>query len=760
MFAACRVSMLLALAAGAAMPASDASASAIHPEDASLIAQGDPGEAARFGGFPSQNVTFLSQVSLAQIDPGSNAGNDIWGYVSPTGREIAIIGVESATGFVDVTDPVSPVILDTFSSPTSPWRDIKVLGSTAYVVSEGGGHIQIFDLSDVDNGNVINRGFTNFGGSSASHNIVINEDSGYIYRVGGGSNLGLRAYTVGTNGLPGSTNNPVQSLSQSNLYVHDAQIVTYDSGPYAGREIAFLCSGFGNGESDTALRIYDVTNKSSIVELGTVRYPGRRYAHQGWLSEDRRYFYLNDELDEGQSVNTTTMHIINVEDIENPFYVRGWSNGNTARDHNLYVKGNYIYASNYRSGLRIHDISDPENPVEVAWIDTFPSNNGRGFDGAWSNYPFFPSGNIIISDIQQGLIVVRPELETLGFDFIQPLGETIDPAGGQGVGAIITESGVELDDSTPELYLREPDGTVTTLPGSVNGSLASFTIPAGFRCLDTIEWWVEASSTEGERFGSPSVGGVQTFSATVATDEILVFDDSGESDPGWSVSGNATDGQWSRGIPVNADRGDPAADADGSGRAWLTDNSSANGGNSDVDNGQTVLTSPTIDASNGGTFRFSYWLNDVLTGEIGPEDFLQAEVSTNNGDSWTTILDERTPLNQWRTLSIEIGETIPASSQFRVRFIASETTPGDVLEAGIDAISLRSFECDQQQEPDCPADVNGDGGVTDSDFFAWVTVFTADPRSPQQADQCDVNRDSNCDDSDFFAWVTLFTQGC
>ncbi len=736
----------LVLAAGSA---------AAHPEaEALYLGKGDAGEEARLGLYPSQNVTFLSRVSVAQMDPGSADANDCWGYVSPTGREIAIIGLREATSFVDITDPVNPVILGTFSSPPSLWRDIKVLGDFAYVVTEGGGHIQIFELTDVDNGNVISRGFTSFGGSSATHNIVVNEDSGYLYRVGGGNDLGLRAYSVGANGLPGTATQPVQASVQSNLYVHDAQVVTYDSGPYAGREIAFLCSGFGNGGTSTSLRIFDVTNKSNIFQMGTIgAYPGRAYAHQGWLSEDRRYFYMNDEIDEGATRSTTTLHIINVEDLNNPVYVKSWTNGNTARDHNLYVKGNYIYAANYRSGLRIHDISDPENPVEVAWIDTYPaddSNQGSGgFDGAWSNYPFFPSGNVIISDIQQGLVVVRPELESLSFELLGGLGTFTEPTGGEAVFYAISENGVTLDASSVELVVAIEGGAEVRVPASsVAAGVASFTMPP-LDCFTSFTYRIEAETTAGALFASSEE------TAIVATGENFAFQDNAETDTGWTVTGNATDGHWDRGIPVNAGRGDPPTDADGSGRAWLTDNSSANGGNSDVDNGSTILTSPVIDASGGGVLGFSYWVGDIAGGVFDANDVFRVELSTNGGASWTTIRDLDAATNAWVDDQVEIGgqSPFPATTQLRLRFTAADNDPQSVVEAGVDAISLKAFVCDT---PTCdnPADTNGDGAITPADFNSWIVAFNTN------APECDQNADGLCSPGDFNAWIINYNAGC
>ena len=729
-----------------------------HPggEEERLLGKGDSMDV-RFGSFPTNNITFLGQVTVDEFGTGSDDANDCWGYVTPMGKEIAIIGLRSGTGFVDITDPVNPVIIGAFSSPTSLWRDIKVLGTTAYAVTEGsqgnpGNHIQMFDLSDADNGNIGNLGFSTFSGSGSTHNIVVNEESGYLYRVGGGSDLGLRAYGVGVNGAPGSATNPSQQAVQSNLYVHDAQVVNYTTGPYAGREIAFLCSGFGNGSSDTRLRIYDVTDKSNMFQLDSVTYPNRRYCHQGWLSEDRKYFYVNDELDEGDSVGTTTMHIFNVEDPANAFYVRPWSNGNTARDHNLYVKGNYIYAANYRSGLRIHDVSDPENPVEVAWIDTYPADDGTGYDGAWSNYPFFPSGNVIISDIQQGLVIVRPNLDLLNFSLDSSLGATIDPSGGNIVIATIDEQNVTLDTSTPQLNLRDESGVVTPVAGVPTGVTGQYRFDTpSLACLENIDWWISADTTAGQTYTLPALAPSTTFTTVVATGQTTLFSDNSETDTGYSVSGNASDGQWTRGVPVDSGRGDPESDADGSGRAWLTDNEA---GNSDVDGGETILTGSPIDASAGGTLSYSYWLNDIPTGEIGSEDYLRVDYATNAaGNNWSTLRTYNDSFNQWRTEEVIIGDggEIPATTTLRLRFVAADNSPGQVVEAGIDAIEIIAYEC----ENPCTnlADVNGDGAVTPTDFTAWVSAFN------NNEPECDQNGDGACTPTDFSAWVANFNAG-
>lgn len=78
-------------------------------------------------------------------------------------------------------------------------------------------------------------------------------------------------------------------------------------------------------------------------------------------------------------------------------------------DHNVYVKNNTLYQANYTSGIRIIDISNIDNSTmtEIGSFDTFPENNGTAFHGAWNVYPYFESGNIIISDIERGLFIIR-----------------------------------------------------------------------------------------------------------------------------------------------------------------------------------------------------------------------------------------------------------------------------------------------------------------------------------------------------------------
>lgn len=188
-------------------------------------------------------------------------------------------------------------------------------------------------------------------------------------------------------------------------YTHDVQCVVYE-GPdeeHRGKEICFA-------SNEDTITIVDVSTKSNPILISRTGYQTSEYTHQGWLTEDHATFIFNDELDErGLSVPTTT-YAVDVSDLDNVGTVNKYEAATRAIDHNLYVRGNYVFQANYRAGLRILKIDDAATAkfTEVGVFDIYPQDDANLFNGAWSNYPYFPSGNVIISGIEQGLYVVKP----------------------------------------------------------------------------------------------------------------------------------------------------------------------------------------------------------------------------------------------------------------------------------------------------------------------------------------------------------------
>ncbi|WP_420464363.1 choice-of-anchor B family protein [Candidatus Palauibacter sp.] len=378
-------------------------------------------------GFDCDRVDLLSFLPREELGAGRGARlNDVWGWTDPaTGREYALVGRMDGTAFVDVTDPFNPRYLGSLAktdgSQSNTWRDMKVFRGHMFVVADGAGQhgMQIFDLAQL-------RGVTEpreweptalYEGVASVHNVGINEETGFAYLVGasgGGETCGGGSHIVDINdplnpvfaGCFAHPNTGRRNTGNS----HDTQCVSYH-GPdedYAGREICV-------NSNETALSIADVTDKSNPVAVARAEYPNVSYAHQGWFTEDHQYFYSNDEADEvNGSVEQTRTLVWDLRDLDDPLLVREYFSPTRVTDHNLYVRGDRLYMSNNRAGLRVLDISDPENPTEAGSFDTTPwSEDSAGFDGTWSVYPYFDSGTILLSSRREGLFLVKPRAERL-----------------------------------------------------------------------------------------------------------------------------------------------------------------------------------------------------------------------------------------------------------------------------------------------------------------------------------------------------------
>ncbi|MEM9064764.1 MAG: choice-of-anchor B family protein [Planctomycetota bacterium] len=688
----------------------------------------------------ASGITLLSQVPLNNFAGNQVTGNDCWGYTSPFGREYAILGLSSGFGFVEITDPTNPVVIETIPGPASTWHDVKVIGQYAYGVSEGGAGIQVMDLSQIDSGVVTLVQNSEVGGHSTTHNIVSNEEAGTLYLAGA---------NIGNGGLIRlDLTDPVAPQivgGWTDMYVHDAQVVTWKSGPLAGREIAFCAAGFDGGQTETGLRVVDMTDPTSPVLLDTLFYPDAGYAHQVWVGEDQQTLYLNDELDELRgNVTQTTTRIIDVTDPTNLVFEGTFSTGLPATDHNLYVHNGLIYQANYRSGLRVFDASDPLSPVEVRFFDTFPGDDAVNFNGAWSVYPFFDSGTIIVSDIERGLFVLRLDVAqqpALRLTAAAGLPLLVSAAGGDTAAINISEIQTALDPQTVEMVVTDAAGELR-IEGISNGDGAFvFTLPA-VACGAELTYYFEAATTEGDVFTLPADPQASQFSATPFTAMPVILDEPFDAPTGWVVSGDATDGQWTVGVPVDAGRADPAADADGSGSAFLTDNDASNGGNSDVDNGATILTSPPIDLAPSSTVEYAYWFNDTSLGPIQGGDSFEVRVSSDNGASYTTVRSYTTAANAWRSdsLSEGIDYSASASGEGRLQFVVTDIGTQNIIEGGIDALRITALQCETPQIPACGVgDVTTTGatlvgqpgfgqpdGIVDLDDLGYYLLFWLD----------------------------------
>ena len=351
------------------------------------------------GDYPCNGYDLQSFIPFSTFD--ASTGNDSWGWTDPQdGSEYALMGLNNGTVFIDITDPINPVYLGKLPTHTTSttWRDVKVYNNYAFVVSEAGGHgMQVFDLTRLRNVVSPPESFTedaHYDGFGSAHNIVINEESGYAYAVGADFSGGAHFINI---------QNPLNPLGEGGYagsgYTHDAQVITYN-GPdsdYTGREIYV-------GSNENEVVIVDVTDKTNPVLISTATYTNDAYTHQGWFTEDLNYFIVGDEVDELDFGFNTKTIVFDFTDLDNPQFDFDHFGTTTAIDHNGYTKGDKYYLANYTAGMTVLDISDLQNQniSELGYFDTYPNSNSADFSGAWNVYPYFESGNIVISNYSGG----------------------------------------------------------------------------------------------------------------------------------------------------------------------------------------------------------------------------------------------------------------------------------------------------------------------------------------------------------------------
>jgi len=398
--------------------------------DTTITGQRVPCMSGEAAGFPCNNVDLLSVLAIDRMGDNTALINDIWGWTDPQdGTEYALVGRTDGLSFVDVSDPTSPVFLGFLPTATRPasWRDVKVYENHAYVVADDAGNhgMQVFDLTqlrDVSDPPVTFEATARYTRFGSTHNLAINTESGYAYATGvsGGQDPpesyngeGIRRCGPGLHmmDLENPEDPQFAGCFTANTpfviargYTHDAQCVTYN-GPdadYQGREICI-------GANEQAVSIVDVTDKDDPVPIASPTYPKARYTHQGWLGPNQRYYYQNDERDENRdAVSNTRTLVWDFQDLDEPELVNQFFHETTSIDHNLYVRDSLLVEANYTSGLRLLSIDNPAEPQPVGFFDTTPENDRTEYEGAWSNYPYFESGIVVVSSIGEGLFVLRP----------------------------------------------------------------------------------------------------------------------------------------------------------------------------------------------------------------------------------------------------------------------------------------------------------------------------------------------------------------
>ncbi len=323
---------------------------------------------------------------LGQLNQYSSAlYSALWGYTAPDGREYALLGVRTGTSIIDITD--APILKEVAFIPNKKaiWREIKTYSHYAYVVTDHQNTgLEIIDLSDLPRSAKLVTTFKNY---PMSHTLAVDESQKLLFLMGG----------TGETVVVLSLINPLEPEEITRFgssYVHDA---FFKNGK------AYLSEIVSQSFSIWDISQINHTNSSPPKLLKRLRDPNAPNVsfHNSWTTEDDRYLITTEEAD------NRTVKFWNIEDVTQPKLVSEWLPPNKIA-HNVQVKGRFAYFSSYGGGIRILDISNPLIPLEVAYW-TRSSNLEKGMVGMWACYPYFKSGKIIGSDIDQGLIVTEFE---------------------------------------------------------------------------------------------------------------------------------------------------------------------------------------------------------------------------------------------------------------------------------------------------------------------------------------------------------------
>jgi choice-of-anchor B domain-containing protein len=670
--------------------------------------------------FDSDNVVLLANED---IYPGYN---DVWGFVGSDAREYIIQGLTNGTAWWDVEDPANPVHVKWIPGPGSIWRDMFVIGDYAYVGTEGGGGIQIVDISDPTDPTLVTSYTTTVG---ASHNIFGDVARKLLYVVGAYQNTnngGLQILDV-ANPIA-----PVEIAQWDNQYIHDISTEGM--------------MGHVNLISAGRFRLLDLTTPGSPVATGSNWNDPNGSPHASWPIGDGVHVVMAEENGGGH---------IKILDVSNPSSIQIAATVNpfpSASMHNPHVEGTLAYCAWYAAGTRILDVSTPTAPFETGYLDTYPDSDGGGVGpGNWGTYPHLPSGTVASNDGTYGLFLFEyePNAATLDgvvsssgggtladatveytnlnnsmvtdgtgayrFSAYPGAGNVIDfssfghapqsinvnavangttttnvtlvlyPAGT--ISGTVTDANTALPIQGVELALV---GTPLTATTDVNGDYSFSGVPT----LPTDTYGLSYM-----RYGYkvPANASVTVVASSNTTKDLqlapgAVFQDFA-TPTGWTVESDpaTTTGFWefgepagtySSGIPFQPEFDHTLNPED---QCAVTGNTGGGLGDNDVDGGATRLLSPTYDLSSMNE-PHAFWYRWYAVNDLNDE--WQVHATDDGGSNWVLLESSPDHAAFWQGVVVNLTGLFTDYSQIQFRFTAEDPSPGQLVEAALDDFTI------------------------------------------------------------------------
>ncbi len=624
-------------------------------------------------------ILLLAPASFAQGNGATllakvrnyNTYNDIWGYTDPTGREYAIVGTSTGTAIYNCVDPTAPYETAFIPGPGSIWRDMKTYGKYAYIVTEGGGGMQIVDLNDPENPVLVKTWGTQHWNNA--HDIAIDLGAAKAYICG--TNAGMKVVDLS------NPTNPSLVATYSGDYVHDLHV----QNGYA--HLAEIYPG--------RYRIVKVSSLPNFPNQDSVTTPGK-FTHNVWVNANDTIAITTDESSGGH------ITIYDVSDKRNIKKLSQFTVNPISMVHNTYIVGNRGYASWYAEGMVCFDISDPSNPTLVATYDTSSFSPGTGFRGAWGCYPFSPSGVIYINDIEEGFHIVRIDGQSVAFN-LTPLPNTQDETGPYSVSSIIQplRSGAAI--SKADLWYRVDQGSWKVSPMAPTGNPDEWggAIP-GQASPATVEYYVHATDDGGRAgwYPASSFPGDNPLSFVVGIVRTVYFNDfDGSSDEGWTHGGSGDDFQ--RGAP----QGKSGTGTRHDGTTWYDPDQAFSGKNiwgndlglgtngSYPSNASMWLQSPTLDCSGTTNTQllFQRWSSIEGTPYDSGRILVNGKVVWQSPAGFTgpsfNILDVA-----WRQQTVDISAHADGNPAVVVRFELDSDSKMELGGWGLDDFSVISLD--------------------------------------------------------------------
>lgn len=678
------------------------------------------------------NINLLGQYDY-QAARNSDLSN-IWGYTDEFGNEYALIGVNGddnvpnsgGLSVVDITDAANPVEVFFTPGPNSIWREIKTYGDHAYMTTEAEQGLTIVDLSPLPQSTALPTTVFQGNGWTTAHSLFIDEN-GRLYLHGSNrGNGGAIFYDLTQDPMA-----PVEVGEFDQWYIHDS---------YARGDTLYAAHVY-----DGFFSMVDVSDPSDPVLLGTQNTPNN-FTHNTWLDASGQYLFTTDERD-GSFVGA--YDVSDPGDIQEVDRLRS-EPGSEAIPHNTYWRDGYVITSYYTYGVAIYDATRPWNLVEMGHYDTSPLFGG-GFDGAWGVYPFFPSGRLVISDIQEGLFILGPTyvpacwLEGIVTDAL-----TSVPVNAASVGIV----GLQVNDTTVfdglyatghhqagtyDVLVQAPGYFSTTVTGVVlqNGQVTLLDVElqpmvpfvlegvvletgtlapvpnAQVLAMGTMFNYSTTANVDGSFMLPAVLADVYTITAghwgwrtTCNTGQVIdantpplqLLLDSGYYDDfaldfGWNVATSSTSGAWERALPVGTDfQGDacnPGSDvnADCGSLAYVTGNGGGGAGDDDVDDGATLLTTPVFDATGLILPAVRYERWFFNDGGQGSPND-QLVISLANGLDTVVLETVTTSASSWVPKEFVIEDYLPPTATMRLILNAADDQPGHLVEGGLDRFEV------------------------------------------------------------------------